>query len=214
MKKITPIRIILFLIFIFGVYKLLIYQYDEHVAKSIYTQMEQIDKQLDVLQTNALQLRAEKESNVDVIQKFNVLTQSNITQLKPGFIHLIENVDYDKNVEPNLLALVESTTTATYKLNHKLIKIEVKKLREHYNQRVMSFTQQIKDLTQEVQDINSKIASLDSESMRGLETARLKFLSEKISETVADLKGSLIDEIIDDILKQDGIDDKDVDGNE
>ena len=110
--------------------------------------------------------------------------------------------------------IAESTIPPTYKLNHKLIKIEVKKLREHYNQRVMSFTQQIKDLTQEVQDINSKIASLDSESMRGLETARLKFLSEKISETVADLKGSLIDEIIDDILKQDGIDDKDVDGNE
>lgn len=205
MKKFTPIKIVIIIMLVFGSYKFVSHIYERHVANQMYSQMEQIDGTLDNLQKQAIQLRAEKESNIEIMQAFNALTDKNYDIAKAGFIKLIYNINYDNQVESPLLQLATNTTSATFKLHRNQIKEQVKQLRANYNQKIIDFTEQIKNLTNEVQQLNDKTSSLSSGDLRDLEAARLKFLSEKISATVTDLKGSFLEELLDDVIKRDTI---------
>ncbi len=205
MKNITLLRVIIFLLIVFGLYKILIHEYDEYMAKKIYTQMEQIDSKLNTLQSNAFVLRAEKESNVELIHQFNQFTVTNFVDIKPVFEDKAHDLAYESVISLQLITIAESTSKVNYKTNHNEMKRLLKQVKANYNQKIIDFTDQIGQLTQEVKELNQNISVINSDSLRELEVARLKFLSKKISETVVDLKGSVMEEVFDNVMENDVI---------
>lgn len=188
---------------------------DRHIADEVYQHMIVIDGKLDQLKATANQLHHQKDVNSEVIHGFNELTKDNILEQKTGFIDLVKQIDYNNTVESEILALVESTNNAkSFKDNRKLIKTQLRLLKVDYGKKQDEFNQQITDLTKQIKELTGQIQRIDSENLQSLETARLKFISKKLSKTMIELNGSFVDRIIDDVVEKDKISDKDSDGDE
>lgn len=205
MKKITPWKMVFFVLFVFISYKAMRHEYDDFIAKQIYSQMEKIDNKLDQLQTVAFTLKAEKESNIEVIHKFNELNKDNFAGLIPDFERKVQLLNYESSIQSQLLKIAESATKENYRQNRYEMKMLIKQVKVDYNQKIINFTDEISQLTLEVTDLNNSISSIHSERLRELEIARLKFLSDKISQTVTDLKGSFLEEVFDNVMSNDAI---------
>lgn len=188
---------------------------DRHIADEVYQQMIVIDGKLDQLKVLANKLHHQKDVNSEVIHGFNELTKDNILEQRSGFIDLVKQIDYDNTVESEILALMESTTDAkSFKNNRKLIKTQLRLLKFDYGKKQEDFNQQISDISGQIKELTGQIQRIDSENLQSLETARLKFISKKLSKTIIELNGSFVDRIIDDVVEKDKISDKDSDGDE
>lgn len=213
MKKLKPFLFVITVVFLYLVYFYANRMYDRHVANDAYNKMIIIDKELTILQKETNELHYEKATNTAIIQEFNTLNKTNFDSRKDKFTKLISKATYDLEIESSLIAMVTSTNNANFKNNRDKLKVQLRLLKFNYNKKVSVFNSKIDDITGKVKDLTAEVSNISSDSLQNLEVARLKFISHKISQTVVDLNGSLVDKILDDIVEKDHISDKASDGN-
>lgn len=212
--KILSILIIIGLILGVVGYKFYEREHDQYVAKDVYAQMVQIDKHLDALKESALELHHEQDINTQIINHFNDINKDNLLEQKDSFITAVKQLTYDSTSESKLITLMKVSTPPTFKNDRRKLKEVLRELKYNHNQRVKSFNDQITQITNQVKDITSEVSSIDSDHLQRLELARLKFISNKLSQTVTELSGSLWDKLLDEVIERDHIADKDTNGND
>ncbi|MDD3265995.1 MAG: hypothetical protein PHC75_02295 [Burkholderiales bacterium] len=213
MKKLKPFLFIIIAVFLYTVYFYANRMYDRHIGNNAYNQMIVMDQELTKLQQETNELHHEKSTNTAIIQEFNTLNKTNFDSRKVNFSKLISQLNYESEIESSLMAITMSTNNANFKSNRDKLKIQLRLLKYNYNKKVAVFNSKIDSITNEVKDLTADVSKIGSDSLQNLELARLKFISHKISRTVVDLNGSLVDKIIDDVIEKDRISDKDSDGN-
>lgn len=212
--KILSILIIIVLILGIVGYKFYEREHDQHVAKDVYAQMVQIDKHLDALKESALELHHEQDINTQIINRFNGINKDNLLEQKDSFITAVKQLTYDNVSESKIITIMTSATPQTFKNDRRKLKEVLRELKYNHNQHVKLFNDQITQITNQVKDITSEVSSIDSDHLQRLELARLKFISNKLSQTVTELSGSLWDKLLDEVIERDHIADKDTDGND
>lgn len=173
---------------------------DHQIADKVYQQLLSIDIQLDQLQESATAIKAEKDTNSELIKSIKALTKDNIETNKASVITMIDKVSYNDGVKAQLLSLITATTDQNFKIQRKLIIRQLRELKYQYNLEVQQFNNKIDQITTQVGQLKDQVAKIKSDDLQDLESAKLKFIVNKLKTTINDMHESIVTEIVDDVI--------------
>lgn len=196
--KNNPLKVIVLIVILVVGYMVYSHEHSQSVAKQVYQEMVVIDQQLDQLQESANVIIAQHSTNMQLVTALKGLTKDNFVANRAHVIQLTKQLNYVPQVESNLLSVLNSANPSNYIKAHKDISAQLRVLKYQHNLAITQFNQQISSLTTQVAAIKSQIGSISSDSLHGLELAKLRFISHKLAKTMSLLNESLVEEILDD----------------
>lgn len=195
--KNNPLKVIgLIVILVIG-YLIYGHEHSQSVAKQVYQEMVVIDQQLDQMQESANVIIVQHSTNIKLVTTLKGLTKDNFLANRANVTQLVKQLKYAPQVESSILNSLNSANPSTYGAVHKSISAQIRVLNYQHNLMITQFNQQISSLTAQVANIKTQISSISSDSLHGLELAKLRFISHKLAKTMSLLNESLIQEILD-----------------
>lgn len=193
----NPFKVIVLIIILVIGYLIYGHEHSQSVAKQVYQEMVVIDQQLDQMQESANVIIAQHSTNVKLVTTLKGLTKDNFLANRANVIKLAQQLSYAPQVESNIINALNSANPSTYGAVHQNIAAQIRVLNYQHNLMITQFNQQIGSLTSQVANIKTQIGSISSDSLHGLELAKLRFISHKLAKTINLLNESLIQEILD-----------------
>lgn len=195
--KNNPFKVMALIIILVIGYLVYGHEHSQSVAKQVYQEMVVIDQQLDQMQESANVIIAQHSTNVKLVTTLKGLTKDNFLANRANVIKLAQQLSYAPQVESNIINALNSANPSTYGAVHQNIAAQIRVLNYQHNLMITQFNQQIGSLTSQVANIKTQIGSISSDSLHGLELAKLRFISHKLAKTMSLLNESLIQEILD-----------------
>ena len=194
----NPLKVIVLIVILVVGYLIYGHEHSQNIAKQVYQEMVVIDQQLDQMQESANVIIAQHSTNVQLVTTLKGLTKDNFSTNRAQVIKLVKQLNYTPQVESNILNALNLASPSTYAEVHKNISAQIRVLNYQHNLAITQFNQQISSLTTQVTAIKNQIGSISSDSLHGLELAKLRFISHKLAKTMSLLNESLVQEILDD----------------